>query len=84
MLVALPQSLHQLVLEQLGVVVVDAQLAPQIQGRDPVLGLVGEAHGEEPSGEGQLSGLEEGAGGQAEQTISDEGRSQTDGSAGPP
>ena len=62
-LVALPQGLHQLLLEQLGVVVVDAQLAPQLQGRDPVLGLVEEAHGEEPSGEGQLSGLEGGAGG---------------------
>lgn len=36
-LIALQPGLHELVLEQQGAV--DAQLAPQFQGRDAVLGL---------------------------------------------
>ena len=57
-------------LEQLGGVVVYARVAPQLQGRDAVLGRLGEeVHGEEPSGEGLLGGLEEGAGEQAERAV---------------
>ncbi len=60
MLLALPHGLHELVLEQPGGVVVDAKLAPQFQGRDAALGLGEEVDVEEPSGQRQLGGLEDG------------------------
>ena len=67
--IALPHGLHELVLKPPGGVVVDAQLAPQFQGRDAVLGLREQVDGEKPSGEGQLGGLEQGAGQQGEPAL---------------
>ena len=68
-LITLPHGLHELVLEQPGGVVVDAQLAPQLQGRDAALGLGEEVDGKEPNAQRQLGGLEDGAGEQGELAL---------------
>ena len=67
--IALPHGLHELVLDPPGSVAVDAQLAPQWRGRDAVLGLREQVDGGQPSGEGQLGGLEQGAGQQGELAL---------------
>ena len=53
-------------LEQPSGVVVDPQLASQGQGRKAVLGLGEAVHGEEPSGQRQLGGLEDSPGQQGD------------------
>ena len=68
-LIALPHGLHWLVLEQPAGVVVDAQLVPPFQGPDTVLGLGQQLDGEEPGREGQLGGVEEGAGQRGELAL---------------
>ena len=67
--IALPLGLHELVLDPPGSVAVDAQLAPQCRGRDAVLGLRDQVDGGQPSGEGQLGGLEQGPGQQGELAL---------------
>lgn len=52
--VSLGHRLHQLVLEQPGGVVGDAQLAPQRQGGDAVLVLRQQVHRQEPGPQRQL------------------------------
>jgi hypothetical protein len=52
------------VLEQPGSGVGHAQVALEFEGRDVVLGLRHEVHGQEPTGQRHLAGLEDGAGDQ--------------------
>ena len=63
----LPQEhhLHELVLEQPGGRVGHAQVALELESRHVVLGLRHQVHGQEPFGQRQLAGLEDGAADQA-------------------
>ena len=62
-LVTLVHDLQELVLELPGSVVTDPQLAGQLQRREATLALGQQVDGQEPSGQRQVGGMEEGAGG---------------------
>ncbi len=62
-LVALVHDLQQLVFELPGsVVVADAELPRQLQRRDAILALSQQVEGQEPDGQRQVRGMEDGAG----------------------
>ena len=63
-LVTLVHDLQQLVLELPGGVVADAELPGQLQRRETILALGQQIDGQEPGGERQMRGMEDGAGGE--------------------
>lgn len=67
--IAPPQGLRECVLEPPGGVVVKIRVTPHLQGQHVFLGLGEEVYGEERGGVGQLGGLGEGAGKQAELAL---------------
>jgi len=63
-LVALVHDLQQLVFELPGRVVADAELPGQLQRREAILALGQQVDGQEPGGQRQVGGMEDGAGGE--------------------
>ena len=64
-LLAHPHDLHQLVLDEPGGLVANAQVAHQLQRGDVVLGLCEQVHGQEPARQRQLGGPKDRAAGDA-------------------
>jgi hypothetical protein len=64
-LLAQEHHLHQLVLDEPGRGIRDAQVPLELQRRDVVLGLRHQVHRQEPLGQGELARLEDGAAEQA-------------------
>ncbi len=61
-LVTLVHDLQELVLELPGSVVADPQLAGQLQRQEAILALGQQVDGQEPGGQRQVGGMEDGAG----------------------